>query len=275
MSRSPAQDGPVPLDGHVHCYPRYSLRRLFDSAARNFAEARGALGLPPGPVTGYLLLAEGDEPSVFTGLEERVGEGRAGGWSLRPTGEEESLVAGREDGARLVVVAGRQIRTSDGLEVLALCSRAEFEAERALEATIRTVGEAGAVPVVPWGFGKWWGRRGRRLRSLLERAEPGTLLLGDNSGRLRGAPRPALFRRAEERGVPVLPGSDPLPFRGEEEKVGSFGAFVRIHPGLERPAAVLREHLLGLRRSPRPYGEGETPGRFLRHQVALQLRKRL
>lgn len=263
------------VDAHVHFYPPYSLERFFDSAARNFSAARRELGVSGGEVAGHLLLAEGDEPAAFARWRHTAERDGAGQWGFRETEESASLVARRDDGETVVVVAGSQLRTADGLEVLALCSAREFEEGRGLRETVRAVRRAGAVPVVPWGFGKWWGRRGRLLRDLIEGAPPGSMMLGDNSGRPRLGPRPRLFRRAGEEGIAVLPGTDPLPFSGEERKVGSFGACLRTCPGLDRPAASLREHLAGLRSVPGRYGTGETVWRFLRHQVAMQLRKRI
>lgn len=263
------------MDAHVHFYPPYSLRRFFDSAADNFASARRALGLPPAEVAGYLLLAEGDEPPTFETWRDRAAGELAGSWILRGTREAESLVARRKDGAAVVVVAGRQVRTEDGLEVLALCTGREFAEGRKLAATVRSVRRSGTIPVIPWGFGKWWGRRGELVAELLRSERPGSLILGDNAGRPALAPRPGLFRRAREKRIPILPGTDPLPFPGEEDGVGAFGAALRLDTDLERPAARLRERLAALRRTPARYGTGESLARFLRLQVRMQMRKRM
>ena len=99
-------------------------------------------------------------------------------------------------------------------------------------------------------------------------------MLGDNSGRPVFWPKPFHFSIAERRSIGVLPGSDPLPFARECERVGSFGAVARAPFDPDRPAARLK-HLLREGLGTRPYGQLESPLRFVRNQVEMQLKKRL
>jgi hypothetical protein len=128
--------------------------------------------------------------------------------------------------------------------------------------------------VLPWGFGKWWGERGRLVDAYLASARPGKIFLGDNGGRPIGLPAPRQFARAARRGMLVLPGSDPLPRAGEIARIGRYGFVLRLELDLDRPALALKAHLNRLQRQPAIFGRLQSPARFLASQVSLRLRKR-
>ena len=137
-------------------------------------------------------------------------------------------------GARLngeqgfLLIAGRQIVTEENLEVLALLTDRKFEDGLPLQEVIQTVRENKGISVIPWGFGKWMGRRGRFLESALEEAENSELFLGDNSGRPVFWSRPSHFRLriSSPRKFRIQGGSinrDPRAGkRNEEDSVGFF-----------------------------------------------------
>ena len=83
------------------------------------------------------------------------------------------------------------------------------------------------------------------------------------------------FAEARQLGVPILPGSDPLPFMGQERRIGSFGFVADTALALARPAEGLRRWLQAHRVQPPVYGEGETFGRFWVNQLRMQWRKRV
>jgi hypothetical protein len=173
-----------------------------------------------------------------------------------------------------VIVAGRQIATRDGLEVLALCQDSEYPTDLAIDEAVEAVKQQGAIPVIPWGFGKWWFRRGALVSRLLESAKHPQLFLGDNGGRLRGAPRPKLFQRANDKGVLILPGSDPLPFPEQSDRAGSYGFVLETDIDLKQPAHELGMLLRAATKQPRTFGQLEAPSGFVKNQIAMQLRKR-
>ncbi len=283
---------PVPIDAHVHLHPCFSLAEFLDGAAVNFTAVAARRGrarpsprtagapTPPdaspaaGSPTGVLLLAEGVGEGALARLERAVEEGGPPGWRLSALSEAGSLAAEREDGVRLTLVAGRQAVTAEGLEVLALACGAAIPDGEPLAATLAAARAAGALPVVPWGAGKWWLGRGRRVVEAIEREDPADFFLGDNGGRPRLAPRPALFERAERRGIRVLPGSDPLPFPRHARRAGSSGFLLARRLDAERPGASLKHALGEGGLSPEPYGEGERALPFLLNAVAMQVRKR-
>jgi hypothetical protein len=262
---------PLFVDAHVHLHPIFDLAVFVTSAARNVASAARALGVAEGDAIGVLLLSEGANEGAFARLRSAVG--LAAAWTVEPTLESESLRVREGGRLRLIVVAGRQIVTRERVEVLCLLSGGNVSDGMPLDATIDAARAANGIPVLPWGFGKWTMRRGALVASVL-RSRPRDVFLGDNGGRLAAAPEPRLFAEGRRRGVPVLPGSDPLPFRREQARAGAFGFLADLRLDEERPAEALRGWLRALREPPPRYGMLETLGRFCRNQARMQWRKR-
>lgn len=252
-------------DGHVHLHPCFDPEAALDAALAHFR--RHAAGAPH---AGVLMLAEPEGSDPFASL-------RAEGWRrwfLERTGEAVSRRA-RWNDAALVLVGGFQVPTAEGLEVLMLASTTRPPDRAPLPELIARARATGAAPVVPWGAGKWLGRRGRTLRACLASAAPGSFFLGDNGGRPAWWRDRAWFAEAEARGVRVLAGSDPLPFPGEERRVGAHGFAMAGRLSLAHPAADLLRRIAARDFRPAAFGARESTARFLRHQIAMQRRRRL
>lgn len=251
------------VDAHVHIHPCFPVGAFLDGALRSFRRAASDLGFS---AMGCLLLAERAGVHWFS-------EGKAeGAWSLARTDDGSSLIACRKTGESLILVAGRQIVARERIEVLALGRDVDIPDGLALDETLLRVRVSGALPVLPWGFGKWWGHRGELVAEVLARRD-GELYLGDNSGRLHLAGTPRLLREARERGLLVLPGTDPLPFPDHAGRAGSFGFVLEGPLDMRRPAEDLLRRIRALKEQPRTYGRGESLSRFLRNQATLQLRQ--
>src|SRR5690606_13042233 len=178
------------VDAHVHLYAMYDRERFFTGARANFEAARRQLGLERAQCV--MCFTEDSRHDAFGALS-----GRFGSIEVRPTSEEASLRVSFEEGnaPEMYVLAGRQIITSEGLELLALATRARISDGVSLAEGIARVRAANGIPVVPWAFGKWWGRRGEVVRAALASSDPPDL--GDNSARPSIAPDPELFSRAQ------------------------------------------------------------------------------
>jgi hypothetical protein len=263
-------NGPaVAVDAHVHLYRMSRVGPTLAAAASNF----GASGAPPAAgIRGVLLLTQGARERIF---EQLVDKDEHAGWTLTrcPT-EPQSLLARRGE-ETLCIVNGRQVRADDGLEVLALGTCAVIPDGLRFAAALEHVQSTDALPVIPWGFGKWWGARGRRVLGALAANGPDTLFLGDNASRLALAPAPAFLRAAAAEGFRILPGTDPFPFAADERRVGSFGFRASIVPSLERPFSALRTWLLGRATSPPAYGGASSLPRFVINQVGIHAWNRL
>jgi hypothetical protein len=259
------------IDGHVHIHRCFGWTVLLDSAAANFERAAKQLGLTdmPGLV---LLLCDDSRFSAFASLRASALAGTVeSGWALQAGCEDDSVVARRADGREIHLCAGRQVRTSDGLEVLAVCTDQELPDGHCLETTLDLVQATQGIPVIPWGFGKWMGRRGRIIRDVFNDRSKALLLAGDNGGRPEGFPEPVQLRRARQTGIPILAGSDPLPFPGEERRAGGYGSHTLGVFDSSNACSSVRKILRERPGRFKTFGRLEQPFRFFRNQVRMQL----
>ena len=259
------------IDAHVHCHGCFAQAAFLDDAAAGFTAAARRLDIA-GPAIGWLLFAEMYGDHYFDGL--RTGRIEPAGWTLATTLEDTSLMARRQDGQTMVLVAGRQLNTEEGLEVLALGSSTALADGEDLATTVERVRAHGAVAVLPWGFGKWWGRRGQALTRYLETLEQPGVFLGDNAGRPALLPPPPQFAQGAGRGLFVLPGSDPLPLSAGAAGVARYGLVIEGAVDADRPAAGLLRLLAGLRQQPATFGRRDGIAACLGKQLAMQWQKR-
>ena len=270
----PQLPAPLLIDAHVHFHACFHRDAFLDAALGNFARGAGELGIS-GPFTGCLMLAETAGERYFLRWQQREDGARFGAWDFEPTSDPAALIAHRRaDGERLLLIAGRQVRTREGMEVLGLATLEEFPDGLPFADALARVRWSGALPVIPWGFGKWWFYRGALVEEVVCRAERPDLCLGDNAGRPQIGGWPRLFREAEARGIPVLPGSDPLPFPEQAGRAGSYGFLLAAGFDEQRPARSLRQALRSLTAPPRTYGRCRDLAGFCRDQLALRLGRR-
>lgn len=227
----------IAVDGHVHLYPAYSLPAALDALFATLGQY-----LPPDGDGGVSVGVLADTAAARA-YRDRIFQPRpkqAGRFILQPT-EDPAAMAVR-DATRLLgyLVAGRQIVTAERLEVLALTVDLDVPDGRPLEATLAAIRDAGGIAVLSWSPGKWSGRRGSLVRDLVRSPAPAGILLGDTSLRPRGLAEPALIREARARGIRILQGTDPLPFAGDEARLGSWASLLRGPWDPARPAASLR-----------------------------------
>ena len=180
----------------------------------------------------------------------------------------------RQGGAALVVIAGRQIATSEGLEVLALGTDEVFTDGLPLGDVVDQAREAGALPVIPWGLGKWWGKRGAILNRYLGSARGQEIFLGDSGGRPALWREPAQCALAHRSGIPILRGSDPLPMPSEAWRPGSYGFRFDASMEPDFPCRSVKAAVRARGFSPLPSGRGEKSHRFVRNQLRMQILKR-
>jgi hypothetical protein len=264
----PHKNLPFPVDGHVHFHRREAVGLTLDAAARNFQ----ATSSRTEALLGAVLLTQTATERVFEKL--RDSSSTVDAWSFTtPPDEPETLIAARGVD-RIAVVCGRQVRASDGLEVLALGTLESFPDGLAFDEAIRAVLASGALTVLPWGFGKWLGERGQRVERALAEFGPEVLMVGDNGSRLTLAGVPPLVQSAALQGFRVLPGTDPFPFAAGHRRVGKFGFLATCEPPESAPWRALRGWLEGQRQSPQPYGRATGPFAFLFNQVGIQVYNR-
>ncbi len=226
-------------DAHVHVYPAFDASRLLSQASQR-AEALAAPFL--------LLLAESAGHDWYRAAREAAAGGRG---PLGATAEPLALqLQDCAPASSVFVVAGRQIVSTEGLEVLGLaldpdCAAAAIvDRTRCAEELLEALLDADAVAVLPWGFGKWLGERGRRVAELARQdrlRDHARFFLGDVPQRCWPWPRPAVF----EAPARVLCGSDPLPLPGGEARVGCLGFRIEASLDAQQPARSLLSALTG------------------------------
>lgn len=236
------------IDAHVHLHRPASALDDLDQAWRNMAVLRRAGHLP------VLMLAEQSGCDVFAYLADH----------LSACAEPDALWY-EADGARMLIVAGRQIVSDEGLEILALACRGPIEDGRPASTIVAELSARDALVVLPWGAGKWLGERGRLLGRLLAQEQGRTLLLGDNGG------RPAWWAAPLLGGTRTLSGSDPLPLRGSAGRIGSFGTIVEASLSLDHPVRDLKAAVRNPATALFRFGRPVSPARFAREQLLLRL----
>jgi len=268
------------VDAHVHIYDCFDLEIFFESAFTNFQSEAARMGQVD-DFTAALLLTETSKDNWFERLESYAGNKTTNeiktirDWTFHHTDEDCSLCARGSKNQSLFVIAGRQIVTAEKLEVLALATDKKFKDGVPIEQVIQSIRDMGAIPVIPYGFGKWIGKRGKVVRNLLQKTEGTKFFLGDNGGRPRFLPRSSHFKQAEKKGIRVLPGSDPLPLPSEEWRPGSFGCIIPERLDELRPSTHLKGILKNSTIKIVSYGGLESPIRFFRNQLLMWLNPKL
>lgn len=259
-------------DAHVHIYDCFDLDQFFDSAWRNFHQQAQSLESQTDfcPV---LLLSEAKQDHWFLKLKEN--KPPANNWSFHQTNEPTSLLAQHTNGHFIIIINGRQIVTSENLEVLALATTEVLADGEPISDVVDWVIHKDAIPVIPWGFGKWWGRRGNILSSMLTHFTADNLFLGDNSGRPWFLGKPKHFDVAESEQRRILPGSDPLPFSSETTRPGSVGFYFTGTIDQGTPAKSIRDYLKNPNTRIDNYMHRERLAPFIRNQFAMQIKKRI
>jgi hypothetical protein len=265
------------VDGHVHIHPCYDVDAFFDNAYRNLRETVG-VGAEESRAY-FLLMSECAGDDFFGALRHIASTNSSTGgiqlrrWSVGITDEAESIVASA-DGRRLFIIAGRQVACREGLEVLLLGTTGKFQDRRSIREVLDEAVSQGVPHVIPWGAGKWFFGRGKLLSQLLREHRAPMFFLGDEGGRPAFWPYPRHFTEAGRLGVRDLPGTDPLPFAHDVDKVGRVGFCAKMNLDEKRPARSLFQVLGDGNTAIERFARLEPFTRFVRNQVAMQLRKR-
>ncbi|TKB07610.1 hypothetical protein [Desulforhopalus sp. IMCC35007] len=223
-----------------------------------------------------LLLTESKTADYFSRIRLES-EQRSGllseKWSINKTDEQESLRLSHADwpGFPLYIFAGRQIVTSERLEVLALATACKISDGLSTQEAIDAVHGQNGIAVLPWGAGKWLGARGEVIQKIIESGEAGSLFVGDNGGRPTFWAAPKQFDLAARRNIALLPGTDPLPLSGEDKRVGSYGASLEGEISEVTPAADFKRLLSTSGVDVKPFGARMNPFRFFKAQISLRL----
>jgi len=265
----------IAIDAHVHIYPCHDLDTLVFSAFRNLFG--GFAGRPDEPSAAVLFLTETAGNQYFKRLKDGKlqpdSRTQEKNWLPSNTDEPVSLRLTHVTypGKELFLISGQQIVTSEKLEVLAIgCDCSEPDGLD-LGETVRSIASGKGITILPWGVGKWLGRRGRIIDDFIAKNSSDLLFLGDNGSRPRFWAAPGLKPSKRANKNRLLSGTDPLPLLGEETRVGTFGSMVQTSIESRKPFASLSKALARPETEIIGYGKLQSLASFIKQQVALRM----
>ncbi len=249
-------------DTHVHFYPCHDLGASLGALLRNLGELHES-------ATRVGILAEGQDHHFFRDLKNGSVILMNTGFEIVRCPDDGSILLRGED-AELYLVAGRQVVTSERLEILGLTIDGDIPGGCPVGETIEAIADAGGIPVLSWAPGKWFFERGRIVMQLIESLDPAKIMIGDTALRPTIWGEPALMCKARTKGFRICAGSDPLPITNEERCFGGYATFLEGEVDPETPTASIRE---ALRSGPAPSLVGRRCGplsvatRIFRHMI--------
>ncbi len=232
----------VAADFHLHFYRCYDEKIFWPALCANLARGASPATAAASPLERVALLTEAAGCDMFSLWAAPRGPGPAP-YEFKPTAEAHSLALCRNGERLLLVIRGRQIVTRERLEVLTAGPVPAIPDGRPLTAVVDELTAAGALAIIPWGAGKWLGRRGRLVRETAARLDAPTFFLADNPARPWFWPAPRFFLDQSQLGRAVLRGSDPLPLGGEEKRAGAYASLLEGDFDPDRPLASLKAML--------------------------------
>ncbi len=264
------------IDAHIHIHPAMNLDRLLDAAWKNFGSVQRKLFPDAAHYSFVLMLAEGKKNNVFSKLckiAETSAENQKGTWKIISTEEQESVRAIRHE-RQIVLIAGRQLISSEKLELLSFFSPKIFpDNTYSLSELATLVTNEGGIPLLAWGVGKWLGKRGKVIKSFIQHPPVPQFFVGDNGNRPVFWPYPKLLAQAEKRGILSLAGSDPLPINNHDQRAGTYGVGLDAQTlQSEKPASELRQ-LLFSKKTLIPFGRKAGCFQFIKDQILVNMQK--
>jgi hypothetical protein len=258
------------IDGHVHIYPQFNLNNAISYGQQNFAKL--ARKCASKSIVRLWLLTERSDCNFFQGLLNSHVEGH-----YFDRTSDDNAIAVRDSATKetkLYILAGRQLISSENLEICALASSYSIE-DKSLSAAelVTAVNEEGGLAAVNWAPGKWFGERGQVVQKLFESFSPDELFISDTTMRPTFWPTPKLMQQAMAKGFRVISGSDPLPFLGEEKLIATYASRMKGDFNADAPATSLKKIL---KSAPvlRPCGRRSGFFTFARRQAKIMLDKK-
>jgi hypothetical protein len=260
------------VDSHIHFHKCFTEVLFFESCFKNISSINHSV-----IKNGILFFTEGKNEDSFNYLRtlkkiQNPKTKETFSFDEIENGNAIKISTNKND-VRIIILPGFQIVTKENLEVLSLGTKTRLLDGDAIESTIDKVISLGGIPVLPWGFGKWYGNRGKKVDEIIMKRIP-NLLLGDNGGRSSMLPYPTQFNLAEANGMKILPGSDPLPFPQEAKRPMSFGFLAKINFDEKKPWESVKKSLLDENLKIEKFGNLTSPFAFVKTQIAMQIKKR-
>lgn len=261
------------IDAHIHIHECFNLNLFFDSAKANFLDQIYELKI--GPANAVLCLTESHKTHYFEILlQKALLKKKTERWNITCTLNNNVVKLTDQLGFEIFLIAGRQIVTKENLEVLAIGLLEDPEDGSSIDEVLEYVNKNNAIPIIPWGVGKWLGKREKIIKNLIAHNRSFPIYLGDNGNRPLFWKKSNLFNFAANHGIFNLPGSDPLPFRNGEKKPGSFGFLLKNSLDVSKPFDSVYSSINSTKKQFITFGKLEYPLNFLNNQISMQFVKR-
>jgi len=253
------------VDTHVHVYHCYEPEDFLAQALTNSATLEGNSSL-------ILCLTESRGFEFFQELKNRVSTNTAiAGWSITEIPNHPAIQLQKSDQI-IIFIAGNQVITKQGLEVLALFNDCAYEDGQDVQNTIDEINNNGGLAVLPWGVGKWLGKRGKIITALINSNSPEKLAIADISARPALWPRPEQFKLAYTSGFSCLYGTDPLPIKYDQARIACAGMVMDLSSDTTLALSELKASLLN-QSDNKTFENRVSTFRFVKDQLMLRLNK--
>ena len=256
----------VLCDTHAHLHAGCDVSASWDAAYRNLSRFSAGQDF-----SALVFLADMAGQSFFDDLHASTGTRLGSAWTVSETQEAVSVNLTRDDGACIHVIAGSQVVSRERIEVLLLGTRTRIGDGLPLDAVLQCASEREGWTVLPWGVGKWIGKRGESVNAVLRSDPDGLLWAGDNGNRPWFWPEPKVFGWMRHRRVPVLRGTDPLRIHQDTLRIGSFGNRIVCDFDPERPFGSVDKAIRSGAFEMGATGSGQGLLRFVANQIRLRL----
>lgn len=261
------------VDGHVHVYPCYHIDTFFHAAAANMEQLSASRFPGSEDMPKILLFTEGKEIDFFGQFKNNTALPKDSPFTFKKTKEDYSLVLAEQEKPLCYILRGRQIVTEENLEVLTVATNRRIPDGLPIREVIKKIIDKKEIAVLAWGVGKWFSKRGKIIEEVIRDIQSPYLFIGDNSARPGFWPAPQLYNAAQESGMSLINGSDPLPFAGEEKKAGSYGFGIEGEFDPQQPGKSFRNALLSNPESILFFGSRDSAFSFFKRQFKMFFKK--
>lgn len=208
------------IDTHVHFYSCYNLELFISSIFANFDKITSSLN--ERDVVPAIILTERSDCSFYQELKNNKHE------LLNVSLCKDFLKAKCIKTNRVFFVfPGRQIITTERLEVLYLGEDLRIKDGEDIDSYVKNLSKKDGLVVLNWSFGKWLGSRGKIIKRLINESNLSKFVVADVSNRPSCSFMPTLLKKAKKMGFSCISGSDSLPLKGQEIFVGNYPILLR------------------------------------------------
>jgi len=189
----------IVVDAHVHLRNNYKIHRFIESLIKNFEDGfKYFENLKSG--VGVLFVVDGSNEDGFEKLSRYFQSRSKKNEQYRLQRQEttdQSIVLLVDEQFTIIIIAGSQIVAKEKIEILSVGTPLPSLAGKEIKSTITKITEKGALPILPWGVGKWVGKRGRILEDLIKQPNLPRFFISDSGNRPKFWPKSSLFRIAK------------------------------------------------------------------------------